>query len=214
MFKVISGRTYNAIMKEAKDIKADILVLQQNREADKLKIAEQQEELVVRGNRISLLVSQNDACKSMRDDLRKKYDQAITDLSAERNENQKLTTEKRQLNKQIESLKVDLSKQGNELVVKSDELKKLNSKLIETTNERNIAATSLEECKDKMQLAYDNGQTNHKATDALIEGINAAMAEMRKVNRGKPSHNKSRAFQHLEKAMAAYNAAQPKTNEA
>lgn len=214
MFKVISGRTYDAIMKEAKEIKADILVLQQNREADKLKIAEQQEELVVRGNRISLLVSQNDACKSMREDLKKKYDQAITDLSAERSKEQQSSVERRELNKQIEALKADNKKQGDELTVKSDELKQLNSKLIETSNKLGIANVNLKECKDKMQLAYDNGQAHHKSTDALLEGINAAMAEMRKVNRGKPSHNKSRAFQHLEKAMAAYNAAQPTTNEA
>lgn len=174
MFKVISGRTYDAIMKETKEIKADILVLQQNREADNLKIAEQQKELRVRGNKIQLLLSQNDACKSMRDDLKKKLG-----------------------NMEAEMIKVN-TRSEELLDEKSDEVKQLKHSIESHNNQLNKY-----KAQDSQLLTSING---------LLEGINAAMAEMRKVNRGKPSHNKSRAFQHLEKAMAAYNAAQPKSS--
>lgn len=193
----MSNKTYNEIVSRinnateeikatVKSKNAEINGLQRDLEIVKRREHELKNSFNGQVQQIERLQKNNDACRAMRQDLEKKLD----------------------------ARNAELKKQGDELTVKSDELKKLNSKLIETTNERNIAKANLEECKGKMQLAYDNGQANHKSTAALIEGINAAMAEMRKVNRGKPSHNKSRAFQHLEKAMAVYNAAQPKTNEA
>jgi hypothetical protein len=42
----------------------------------------------------------------------------------------------------------------------------------------------------------------HVENEILTKGISEAMAEMRKINRGKPSHNKSREFQILERTIA------------
>jgi chromosome segregation ATPase len=111
------------------------------------------------------------------------------------------------LKKKVEGYKSELIKSNTT----NEELKDQNKKL----------QRSLEKCNDELK---DRGAKMSElaawrdsvvySNVSLLEAVKAAMAEMRKVNRGKPSHNKSRAFQILETAVAKTKTEVPATNEA